>query len=153
MCIISNSNRTEWSPIRSVIIRVMTKSDDREAEVQFVYYEYDNTLSDKRFRDLAKKCTQKEVKNTSITSAAVLYHLSLFMFIGAYLLTVYHYPRKCVSSVQNCENICRHLLIYADACMLMRKSVTDGFVCQRDLRGGSCTQATLLRTARLIEDR
>ena len=27
--IISNGNRTEWSPIRSVIIRVITKSDDR----------------------------------------------------------------------------------------------------------------------------
>ena len=30
-------NRTDWSPIRSVIIRVITKSDD-----QFVYHEYDN---------------------------------------------------------------------------------------------------------------
>ena len=26
---ICNGNRTEWSPIRSVIIRVITKSDDR----------------------------------------------------------------------------------------------------------------------------
>ena len=26
---ISNGNRTEWSPVRSVIIRVITKSDDR----------------------------------------------------------------------------------------------------------------------------
>ena len=26
---ISNGNRTEWSPIQSVIIRVITKSDDR----------------------------------------------------------------------------------------------------------------------------
>ena len=33
--IISNGNRTEleWSPIRSVIIRVITKSDDRAAGV------------------------------------------------------------------------------------------------------------------------
>ena len=38
---ISNGNRTEWSPIRSVIIRVMTKSDDRAAGVRFVYHEYD----------------------------------------------------------------------------------------------------------------
>ena len=30
---ISNGNRTEWSPIRSVIIRVITKSDDRAAGV------------------------------------------------------------------------------------------------------------------------
>ena len=36
---ISNGNRTEWSPIRSVIIRVITKSDDRAAGVQFVYHE------------------------------------------------------------------------------------------------------------------
>ena len=27
----SNGNRTEWSPIRSVIIQVITKSDDRAA--------------------------------------------------------------------------------------------------------------------------
>ena len=33
---ISNGNRTEWSPIRSVIIRVITKSDDRAAGVRFV---------------------------------------------------------------------------------------------------------------------
>ena len=38
---ISNGNRTEWSPIRSVMIRVITKSDDRTAGVRFVYYEYD----------------------------------------------------------------------------------------------------------------
>ena len=38
---ISNGNRTEWSPIQSVIIRVITKSDDRAAEVRFLYYEYD----------------------------------------------------------------------------------------------------------------
>ena len=38
---ISNGNRTEWSPIRSVIIRVITKSDARAAGVRFVYHEYD----------------------------------------------------------------------------------------------------------------
>ena len=36
---ISNGNRTEWSPIRSVIIRVITKSDDRAAGVRFVYHD------------------------------------------------------------------------------------------------------------------
>ena len=41
MAVISNGNRTEWSPIRSVIIRVITKSDDRAAGVRFVYHEYD----------------------------------------------------------------------------------------------------------------
>ena len=39
--IISNGYRTEWSPIRSVIIRVIIKSDDRAAGVRFVYHEYD----------------------------------------------------------------------------------------------------------------
>ena len=39
--LISNGNRTEWSPIRSVIIRVIIKSDDRAAGVRFVYHEYD----------------------------------------------------------------------------------------------------------------
>ena len=34
-------NRTEWSTIRSVIIRVIAKSDDRTAGVQFVDHEYD----------------------------------------------------------------------------------------------------------------
>ena len=38
---ISNGNRTEWSPIRSVIIRVITKADDRAAGARFVYHEYD----------------------------------------------------------------------------------------------------------------
>ena len=38
---ICNGNRTEWSPIRPVIIRVITKSDDRAAGVRFVYHEYD----------------------------------------------------------------------------------------------------------------
>ena len=39
--LVSNGNRTEWSPIRSVIIRVITKLDDRAAGVRFVYHEYD----------------------------------------------------------------------------------------------------------------
>ena len=38
-----NGNRTEWSPVRSVIIREITKSDDRAAGVRFVYHEYDYT--------------------------------------------------------------------------------------------------------------
>ena len=39
--IICNGNRTEWSPIRSVIILVITKSDDRAAGVRFVYHQSD----------------------------------------------------------------------------------------------------------------
>ena len=42
---ICNGNRTEWSPIRSVIIRVITKSDNRAAGVRFVYHEYDYRLN------------------------------------------------------------------------------------------------------------
>ena len=38
--IISNGNRTEWSPIWFVIIRVITKWDDHAARVRFVYHEY-----------------------------------------------------------------------------------------------------------------
>ena len=41
---LSNGNRTEGSPIRSVIIRVITKSEDRAAGVRFVYHEYDLSL-------------------------------------------------------------------------------------------------------------
>ena len=42
---IRNGYRTEWSPILSVIIRVITKSDDRAAGVRFVYHEYDYRLN------------------------------------------------------------------------------------------------------------
>ena len=35
-----DGNKTEWSPIRSVIILVINKSDDRAAGVRFVYHEY-----------------------------------------------------------------------------------------------------------------
>ena len=38
--LISNGNKTEWSPIRSVIIRVITKSDHATG-VRFVYHKYD----------------------------------------------------------------------------------------------------------------
>jgi len=38
--LISNGNRTEWSPIRSVIKRVITKWDDRAAGVRYVCREY-----------------------------------------------------------------------------------------------------------------
>ena len=42
---IKNGNWTERSPIWSVIIRVITKSDDRAAGVRFVYHEYDYRLN------------------------------------------------------------------------------------------------------------
>ena len=41
LCQINNGNRTAWSPIRSVIVRVITKLDDHEAGVQCVNHEYD----------------------------------------------------------------------------------------------------------------
>ena len=39
--IISNGIKAEWSAIRSVIIRVITKSDEHAAGVRFAYHEYD----------------------------------------------------------------------------------------------------------------
>ena len=42
---ISNGNRTERSPIRSVIIRVITKSDDHAAVARFVCHKYDYRLN------------------------------------------------------------------------------------------------------------
>ena len=45
MIMISNGNRTERSPIQSVIIRVIKKSDDRTEGVRFVYHEYDYRLN------------------------------------------------------------------------------------------------------------
>ena len=41
LIMIRNGNRTEWSPIRSVIIQVITKSDDRAVGGRFVNHEYD----------------------------------------------------------------------------------------------------------------
>ena len=47
---ISNGNGTEWSPIRSVIIRVITKSDDWQREsVLFIRIDYSKiTITEKR---------------------------------------------------------------------------------------------------------
>ena len=44
-CTINNGNRTKWNLIRSVIIRVITKSDDRAAGVRFVNHEYNYRLN------------------------------------------------------------------------------------------------------------
>ena len=41
--IINNGNRTEWSPIWSIIIRVVNNPDDHDAGVRFVNHEYDYT--------------------------------------------------------------------------------------------------------------
>ena len=40
---IKSGQRAEWSLIRSVIIRVINKSDDHDAGVRFVNHEYDYT--------------------------------------------------------------------------------------------------------------
>ena len=39
---IFSSNMTEYSQIMSVIVRVITKSDERDTGVRFVYYEYES---------------------------------------------------------------------------------------------------------------
>ena len=58
MVMISNGNRTEWSPIRSVIIRVITKSDDRAAVIKLS----DNNLASElvRNRSFLKPITRLE---------------------------------------------------------------------------------------------
>ena len=60
---ISNGNRTEWSLIQSVIIRVITKSDDRVAGVRFVYHEYDYRLNS--YYQLIIKITISEKKKNN----------------------------------------------------------------------------------------
>ena len=59
---ICNDNRTEWISIRSEIIRVITKSDDRAAGVRFVYREYAQTKLDdtKSYYQLIIKITITE---------------------------------------------------------------------------------------------
>ena len=46
---ICDDNRTEWISIRSEIIRVITKSDDRAAGVRFVYHDLFITICLSRF--------------------------------------------------------------------------------------------------------
>ena len=36
---LGNGKKTEWSPVRSVIIQLTTKLDDHAAGVRFVYHE------------------------------------------------------------------------------------------------------------------
>ena len=66
---ISNGNRTEWSPIWSVIIRVITKSDDCAAGVWFdlsrvwLQTELDDTKS---YYQLIIKITISEEENPNI---------------------------------------------------------------------------------------
>ena len=73
-CIISNGNRTEWSPIRSVIIRVITKSDDRAAGARFVYHEsyyqliIKITVSEKR--KIANLCDNRKIYIKKLTKDA-----------------------------------------------------------------------------------
>ena len=42
---IINGNRTDWSPIQSVIIRVITNFDNRSAGGRFIYHECDYRLN------------------------------------------------------------------------------------------------------------
>ena len=60
--VIIDGNRPKWSLIRSVIIRVITKSDDRAAGVRFVYREYAQTKLDdtKSYYQLIIKITITE---------------------------------------------------------------------------------------------
>ena len=69
--LISKGNTTEWSPIRSVIIRVITKSDDRAAGVRFVYHEYDyrpNWTTRKSYYQLIIKITVSRPRKEELPS-------------------------------------------------------------------------------------
>ena len=83
--IISNGNSTEWSPIQSVIIRVLTKSDDRAAGVRFVYHEYDYRLN---------WTTRSPIINyaTSFRNYSVLTSLNKVCYHYHYH---YHYRYRC----------------------------------------------------------
>lgn len=78
-CMIGNGNRTEWSPMLSVIIRVVTKSDDRAAEVLSVYHEYDYR-PDQMTRSLItinrekKNYDFREKKNSHVTKERENFH-------------------------------------------------------------------------------
>ena len=58
-------NRTEWSPFRSVITQVITKSDDRAAGIRFVYYEVLLPINHKNynFREKMNSQVMKEREN------------------------------------------------------------------------------------------
>ena len=68
--LVSNGNRTEWSPVRSIIIQMKTTLDDCTAGVvRFVYHEYDyrqTELEDtKSYYQLIIKITISEKKKNS----------------------------------------------------------------------------------------
>ena len=78
MRLFRNGNRTEWSSIRSVIIRVITKSDDRAAGVRFVYHEYvDNTKS--YYQLIIKITTSEERKIANLCDKRKIYIKKLTM--------------------------------------------------------------------------
>ena len=60
----SRGDRTEWSPIRSVIMRVITKSDDRAARVRFVYHHsLPSNHKNYNFREKKNSQVMKEREN------------------------------------------------------------------------------------------
>ena len=54
------AHRTGWSPIWSVIIRAITKSNDRAEGVRFVYHELDDTKSYYQFHLIIKIIISEE---------------------------------------------------------------------------------------------
>ena len=72
MIIISNGNRTEWSPIRSVIIRVI-KSDDRlqtELDDTKSYYQLIIKITISEKRKIAKLCNKSKFYIKKLTKDA-----------------------------------------------------------------------------------
>ena len=67
---------TEWSPVGSIIIRVITKLDDRAAGARFVYHEYDYRSG--RHEVLLpinhKNCNFREKKNSQVMKERENFH-------------------------------------------------------------------------------
>ena len=93
---INNDNKTEWSPIRSEIIRVINKIGSREAGVRFVNHEYDyNSIGShevllpinyNRYNFREKKIHSGQTSLERTTSKAKNLKISQFSFRGKWLL-------------------------------------------------------------------
>ena len=70
----SYDNRTEWSPIRSVIIRVITRSDDRAAGVRFVYHEVLLPINHKNYNFREKSSQVMKEREPRLWLVAINYN-------------------------------------------------------------------------------
>ena len=71
---ICTGNRTVWGAIRSVIIREITKLDNRPAGFRFVYEEYDNRRNEVLLPINHKKYSFREKKNSQVMKEKEIFH-------------------------------------------------------------------------------